>query len=242
MRNKLFSITTLLILASIVLSACGTAAYAQTEPVEKMPRTLSVTGSGKAYLVPDIAYISIGVHTEDKDAAKAVTANNTQSQKVSEALKAFKIDSKDIQTTNFSIYPQQQYDENGRLTGILYMVDNSVYVTLRDLELVGELLNKVVEAGANSINGIQFDVSDKTKALSEARKDAVANAQEQAAEIADAAGVKLGEVISINVYGGYPSPIFEGKGGGAAMMDVAAPISPGQMVLTVEVNMVFELK
>jgi len=242
MRNKLFSLTTLLILASIVLTACGTVAYAQTESAEKMPRTLSVTGSGKAYLVPDIAYISIGVHTEDKDAAKAVTANNTQSQKVSEALKAFKIDSKDPQTTNFSIYPQQQYDENGRLTGILYMVDNSVYVTLRDLKLVGELLNKVVEAGANSINGIQFDVSDKTKALSEARMDAVANAQEQAAEIADASGVKLGEVMSINVYGGYPSPIFEGKGGGAAMMDVAAPISPGQMVLTVEVNMVFELK
>jgi hypothetical protein len=241
MRNR-YLLTTLFLISAILLSSCGSAAYAQTAPEPSSPRTISVTGSGKAYLTPDIAYISIGVHTEDKDAAKAVATNNNQSQKVSAALKSFKIEAKDIHTTNFSIYPQQQYDPNGKLQGILYVVDNTVYVTLRDLDKVGELLNAVVEAGANSINGIQFDTSDKSKALSEARKDAVTDAQAQAKELAQAAGVTLGAIQSISTSGGVPTPVFEGKGGGALMTAVEAPISPGQVVLNVDVNIIYEIQ
>ena len=241
MLNKTYSLTIFFILAALLLSGCGTPALAQDKS-EMSTRTLVVTGSGKAYLTPDVAYISVGVHTEDKDAAKAVAANNTQSEKVSKALLELDIDAKDIQTTNFSIYPQQQYDQNGKMTGILYMVDNSVYVTLRDIEKIGNLLNTVVEAGANSINGVQFDVSDKTEALSDARKDAVKNAQAQAKELAEAAGVKLGAIQTLSSYGGIPAPVFEGKGGGGAIMAVDTPVSPGQLVLTVDVNLVYEIQ
>jgi uncharacterized protein YggE len=172
-----------------------------------------------------------------------VSANNTQSQSVSKALKNFNIDTKDIQTTNFSIYPQQQYDQNGKLTGILYVVDNTVYVTLRDLSKIGDLLNAVVEAGANSINGIQFDTSDKAEALSNARKEAVADAQTQAQELAKAAGVSLGDIQSIGISSGMPTPVFEGKGGGGAVTAaVQAPISPGQMVVNVDVNIVYNIQ
>jgi uncharacterized protein YggE len=241
MYKKYIAISILAIIA-VMLSACGTTAYAQSTPEPSNPRTITVTGSGKAYITPDWAYISIGVHTEDKDAAKAVANNNSQSLKVSNALKSFNIDLQDIRTTNFSIYPQQQYDQSGKLQGILYVVDNTVYVTLRNLDKIGELLNAVVEAGANSINGVQFDTSDKTKALSDARKDAVADAQTQAKELAQAAGITLGAIQSISTSGGTPTPVFEGKGGGGVMTAVQAPISPGQMVVNVDVSIVYEIQ
>jgi uncharacterized protein YggE len=247
MRTKLIVITGLL-LAVVVFGAFsrGTglqAASAQT-PTGEQPRTLNVTGNGKAFLNPDIAYINIGVHTEDNDAAEAVASNNSQSQKVADALKRFDIDPKDIQTTNFSIFPQQQYDPNGKLTGIIYMVDNTVFVTLRDISKLGDVVGAAVDAGANSINSIQFDAEDRSAALSEAREAAVADALAQAKELSTAAGVTLGDIQTINSYGsGVPMPIYEAKGYGAGIGGGAAvPVSPGQLVLSVDVNILFEIR
>jgi len=207
-------------------------------------RTLTVNGSGKAFLSPDIAYITIGVHTEDKDAAKAVADNSAQAQKVAEALAAFNIDPQDIQTRNFSIYPRQEFDREGQPTETIYVVDNSVYVTIRDLDQIGDILNAVVEAGANAINSVQFDVEDKSEALSAARKAAVADAKTQAQELAAAAGVELGPIQTINTFGGMPPvPFVEGLGGGARLAEAASvPVSPGQLTLTVEVNIVYEIR
>ena len=225
---------------AILLSACGiqSAAPATTTP----PRTLNVTGSGKTFIVPDIATISIGVHTEGKDAAEAVASNNAQAQKVAQALQGMGVDGKDIQTSNFSIFPQQQFDDTGKVIGTIYVVDNTVYVTVRQLDKLGELLNVVVDTGANSIYGIQFDVENKQPALSDARKAAVENAQAQAEELAQAAGVTLGEVQSFNAFGGFPVPVFEGKGGGGQALAAEVPVSPGQLTLTVEVSIVYEIK
>lgn len=171
MRTKMYLIISLLMAASLLLSGCAGAALAQSsEPTTTNPRTINVTGNGKIYLTPDIVYISVGVHTENKDAAEAVTANNAISKKVSDALTTFEIDKKDIKTSNFNIYPQQIYDQNGKVEGILYVVENSVSVTVRDLTKISSILGKVIEAGANSISGIEFDVADKTKALTQARK------------------------------------------------------------------------
>ena len=244
MRNKTILLTSLMLI-TLLLTACGSTAMAQSSPEEATPplRTINVTGSGKTYLTPDIAYISIGVHSENKDATAAVASNNTQSQKVAEALKGFDIDPKDIQTTNFSIYPRQDYDNAGKPLGITFVVDNTVYVTLRDIDQVGEVLDAAVQAGANSISGIQFDVADRTEALSLARQAAVADAQVQAKELADAAGVTLGPVQTITSYSSYPVPI-EAKSAGI-MMDAAAasvPISPGQMILTVDVNVIYQIQ
>ncbi|RCK76746.1 MAG: Protein of unknown function DUF541 [Anaerolineae bacterium] len=244
--RKLSILTLLVVLsAAWLLSACaGGQAYAQTPPpaASTQPRTLSVTGSGKSYLVPDIAYIYIGVHTENPEASKAVAENTSRSQKVTEALKKFNIAAKDIQTTNFSIYPQQQFDSQGKVTGVLYVVDNTVYVALRDLTKIGDLLDAVVNAGANTISGISFDVEDKTAALAEARAAAVADAQKQAEELAKAAGLTLGEIMSISTFTSTPYPIYDGRGGGGAAMQAAVPIAPGQTVLQVDVSVVYELK
>ncbi len=233
MRNKTMFLMLVLLLSSALLSACGTSLAAQpvlAQGTEPAKRTINVTGTGKVTLTPDIAYVSIGVHTEGADAAEAVAANTSQSQKVVDALKTFKIDPKDIQTTNFSIYPQQQYDNEGKLQGINYVVDNTVYVTLRDIDQLGELLDAVVKAG------IQFDQQHPVRcrrpraALSEARQLAVENAQKQAEELASAAGVTLGQVLTINSSSASaPIPMYDYRAGmgGAAVAELAGPVPVG---------------
>lgn len=156
-RNKTIVISIFLALM-VLLSACASNATPTTPPT---PRTLTVTGSAQAALNPDIAYINIGVHSENVDAKEAVASNNVSSQAVADALTALGVDAKDIHTTNFSIYPQDEYGPDGQKIGSKFVVDNTVYVTLHDLTKIGDILGAAVKAGANSINGIQFDVADK---------------------------------------------------------------------------------
>ena len=237
MRTKTIILSVMLALV-VLLSACAPAQQ------DKTPRTLSVNGSALVTLTPDIAYINIGVHAEDKNAADAVAQNNSKAQAVTDAIKAKGVDGKDIRTTNFSIYPQDDYSPEGQKIGTHFVVDNTVYVTLRDLGKVGEVIGAAVDAGANSINGIQFDVADKTPLLAEGRKTAMDNAHQQAVELAKAAGVELGSVQSIGFYNSVPTPVFQdmkatGVGGGAAS---SVPVSPGQLTLTVDVSVVYEIR
>jgi len=135
---------------ALVLSACGpTTINQEAQPVT---RTMNVNGLGATYLTPDIAYIYIGVHNEGATATEAVDANKTQTNAVVAALKKAGVADKDLRTTNFSIYPSQQYGPDGTVTGTIYMVDNTVYVTVRDLDGLGSLLDDTISAGANSIN------------------------------------------------------------------------------------------
>jgi hypothetical protein len=248
MRNKIYLLVSVALL-SVLAVGCAGAAYAQSAtPTSETPptgeRTLNVSGSGIAYLSPDIAYVNIGVHTEDQNAAEAVAANNSQADKVINAIKKLGVAEKDIQTTNFSINPQQKYDSQGQPTGeITYSVDNVVRVTARDLSKIGDLLDAAVAAGANSINGIQFDVVDRTEALSSARQAAMQSAQAKAHELAKAAGVTLGDIQTITEYSGnYPTPMFNSSNVPMAAEAAAAPVSPGQMTVTVEVNVVYGIK
>jgi uncharacterized protein YggE len=252
MSKKILILSSILVFA-VLLSACGgnatapqvTSVLAADDVDGIKTRTLSVSGTGRVTLTPDIAYVTIGVQTEAKDAAESVAENNSKTQGVIDALDAAGVDSKDIKTTNFSIYPQQQYDDRGKPTGdITYVVNNSVYVTVRDLDTIGDLLNAAVAAGANTIQGIQFDVDDKTEALAEAQEKAVANAQAQAENLADASGVALGQILSINTFGGaVPFPRFDGIGGGVMLAEAApVPVSPGEMTINVEVSMVYEIQ
>lgn len=249
MKTRTLFLTTIFLLAAL-LSGCAGVAFAQTStPTETAPatesnRTLSVSGSGLAYLTPDIAYVNIGVHGEGANAAETLAENNERSAAVVAAIKRLGVAEKDIQTRNFSIYPQPQYDPNGQPTGkITYIVENTVFVTVRDLGKIGQLLDEAVKAGANNIGGISFDVADKSAALSEARKAAVENAQAKAEELAQAAGVTLGSVQTISEYSSYPAPVMEGRGGAMYAVDASSvPVSPGQMTITVEVNIVYQIQ
>jgi uncharacterized protein YggE len=242
MRTKSLLITVLLVMA-VAVSACGSATVANPATA----RSIAVNGIGQVSLVPDVAYIYVGVHTEAGTAADAVAENNAQTTKVINALKSFGVDAKDIRTSNFSIWPIDKYDPmTGQPTGQkTYSVDNQVYITARDLSKLGELLDTVISAGANTVNSIQFDVADKTEALKEARAAAVKDAETQAKELADAAGVALGDIQTISFYDTQPVPYANtfGKGGGGGAAEAAAvPIQPGQLTLTVTVSMTYEIK
>ena len=229
-------------LLALLVSACGPTTINQ--PAQPVVHTLTVTGTGQAILTPDIAYIYIGVHTEKPTASESVTENSTQTQKVIDALKSVGVDKKDIRTTNFSIWPVDKYDpQTGTPTGQkTYAVDNTVYVTVLKLDGLGDLLDTVVAAGANTVNSIQFDVADKTEALKTARADAVKDAKAQAQELADSAGVKLGDIQTIGFFDNQPGPVFEGKGGAVTANAASVPVQPGQLTFTVTVNMTYEIK
>ena len=242
MFNKRFLLMGLLV-AAIALSACGTAQTAADSKIQ--PRTISVNGSSQVILTPDMAYVSIGVHSEAKDAKEAVASNNQQSQAVIDALVAAGVDAKDIQTINFSVYPQDKYSPTGELLEKVFAVDNTVYVKVRKLDSIGSLLDTAVQAGANTIYGISFDVENKDAAMAEGRKNAIANARQQAEQLAEAASVTLGEVYSISSYSSAPSPMYydvKGLGGGAADAAAYVPVQPGQMTITVDVSVVFEIQ
>jgi uncharacterized protein YggE len=237
MKTKSFIVFAVLALALLV-GACAPTASGEA-------RTLSVSGSGDAFLTPDIAYIYIGVHTEGATAADAVAENNTQTQELIQALQDFGIAANDIRTTNFSIWPMDRYDPGtGLPTGEkTYAVDNTVYVTVRELARLGDLLDTAVQAGANTVNSVQFDVAEKDDALQQARADALEDARAQAQALAEAAGLTLGEIRSISFIEPAAYPFFDGRGGGGAAAEAAAvPIQPGQLTFTVNVNVTYELR
>ena len=239
MKTKSLIIFTVMALA-LLMSACAPAASANV-------RTLSVSGSGEALLAPDIAYIYVGVHTENTAAANAVEENTSQTETLVQAIRDFGIDEKDIRTTSFSIYPMDRFDPaTGMPSGEkVYAVDNTVYVTVRDLTKLGDLLDTAVQAGANNINSVQFDVAEKDEALKQARAEAVKDAEAQAQSLAQAAGLSLGEIQSISFFDAQPYPLFDGKGGGAMAAEAAAaaiPIQPGQLTFTVSVSVTYALK
>lgn len=247
MRNKILSF--ILILAIAVLGVFAftnprTQAAPSAQVPSDYPRTLSISGHGEVTLTPDIAYIYVGVHTENEKAGDAVAENNTNAQAVIDALKRAGIKAEDISTTNFSLWYSQNYDLNGQPTDGKYVVDNTVFITVRDLDKLGDILGTAIEAGANTVNSVSFDVSDKETALAEAREKAVADARAQAEELAGLAEVELGAVHSISMYGGYPGPIYGGKGGGGYAADAgySVPISPGQFVVSVDVSIVYEIQ
>lgn len=241
MKTNYLAFAILAILA-LAVSACGPTTINQAAP--ESVKTLNVSGIGVVYLKPDIVYINIGVNTQRPNAAEAVEINKEQTSKVIAAIKDFGVAEKDIRTTNFSIWSNPQYDPMGQITSTNYSVDNTVNVTVRDLDKLGDLLDAAVQAGANNIYSIQFDVEDKTEATKEARAQAVEDAKTEAKELADAAGVKLVTIESINYYESSPTPYFEGKGGGGGAMSEAAavPIQPGQLAISVTVNVTYSIK
>ncbi len=237
-RKSFVLLTGLLVL--VLLAACAPQAVA---PKDQPVRQMSASGQGEVYLIPDIAYVNIGVHSQAVNVADALRQNNAQSQAVAKALKEMGVDEKDIQTSAFNVFPQQMYGPNGEMTGTEYVVDNIVFVTVRDLSKLGELLDAVVRSGANTINSVSFDVTDKSAAVSQARKQAIDKAKATAQEIADAAGIELGNIISLYTYVQEPMPTyFEGKGG--AMMPATAdvPVAAGQLIVRVNADITYEIK
>ncbi|MCD4672722.1 MAG: SIMPL domain-containing protein [Anaerolineaceae bacterium] len=246
MKHNSLKILAVIVLLSVVLSACGTIPAANSNPC---PPSISVTGRSDIFLTPDIAYVYIGVHTESENVADALNENNAQSQSISSTLEELGVAKEDVQTSAFNIYPFQDYGPFGPTPGATedpptkYAVDNTVFVTVRDLSKLGHILDSVVRNGANSIHNVEFDVEDKTEALAQARKEAIENGRSLAEEMAQAANISLGDLISLSVHGSdNAQPLYMEKGLGGMRAASEVPTSAGQLVLTMYAEMNFEIK
>lgn len=239
MRSKPILMVSLILMA-ISLTACGTGALAQVEQPEA--RTIQVTGTSEVFTKPDIVRITIGVRTEGEEAAEALNKNNADAQAVIDMIKEMGVGEEDVQTTNFSIYLRYEYDDRGRIQSSVYVVENMVLVTVRELDDLGGMLDQVVASGANWLYGIQFDVDNKTAALAEARNKAVEDARAQAEQLTQAAGVQLGPVKSITTQTSYPSPVYFDKMRDAIAAEAGVPISPGQVSVSMQVTIIYEIR
>ena len=203
------------------------------------PHTITMTGHGEIKAAPDTATINAGVTSNAATAAAALSANSARMTQVFDALRKLGIPDRDIQTAGFSVSPQYTNGDNNnprRLTG--YMVSNDVNVRLQDVTRTGAVLDTLVGAGANQMNGIGFEIANPAPVLEKARIQAVADARARAATYAQAAGVTLGPIVSISEGGGEtaPRPMFR-------MMAMAAPtpIAPGEQSVTADVTVVWEI-
>ena len=237
--NKALSILALTLCFSIsIVSFMSDPAMAE-KISEK--RTISLSASGQVKVEPDLASISTGVTSEGETARDALSANTNAMKAVIDGLKTSGIDARDIQTTNFSVAPRYQHFKDRRPPAITgYTVTNSVHIIVRDLKTLGAILDKVVTLGANQIGGIQFDVSNSDELKDAARKQAVANARRKAELYAEAAGTEVGEVLKISEesHSYSPRPAMMRT----AMKSEAAPVEAGSQVLSVRVNITWELE
>ena len=237
MKKTILTLVSILTLAALITSCSP----GQTTSNDQAARTIAVTGSGTIDLEPDIARVNIGVRTQSPNVADALEENTDNAEAIIQSLQDLGVDESDIQTRNFNIYPQQDTrpgpEEEPTQT---FVVENTVAVVVRDLDSLGEILSTVVSAGANTINGVSFDVEDREAAVEEARSLAIEDAQAQAEAIADAAGVDLGPIQSINLSrGGGPEPRVEfaedaARGG-------SVPISGGTLTIQVTANIEYRI-
>ena len=212
---------------------------------EKTEKTVRVSGTGVVAGEPDLVVLSIGVSVE-RDSVKQARAEAAEAMAgVIESLKGNGLLDEDIQTQHFSIHQQFDYSK-GRREFRGYSVTNTASAKIRDLNIVGDVIDDAAEAGGDlvEINSIQFTIDDTTKLKMQARVAAMGDAQAKAQTLATEGGVTLGKPISISesgdFYAPYPASIEFAFADDAGA--VATPIQSGQLQITVTVNVIYEIE
>lgn len=254
-------LTTLGILATlalviIFLSHIDTAS-AQTMPIQNMSAnvtnsnsTLSVSGNAFTKVKPDRVVISIGVETTDKTAKASLAANSELMNKIISSLRNLGVKENETSTSSFTISPNYNYTESGTILNITgFTVTNSIQIDSSTLANISSWIDAAVASGANSINSIDFRISNNK--LEDTKnmliKDAIANAEEKADIVSSALGLKVIGLKSITVgefgYIQPPQPFmekrFDAAGGGAAPTTITTPILAGEQEVSGSVNIIF---
>jgi uncharacterized protein YggE len=219
------------ILAMALLGGLVTGFLAPVRAEEKqaLVPSLTVVGSGKVSARPDMAQIQLGVVTEAPSATKALKDNSDAMARLFGTLDGRGIARKDVQTSDFSVTPQYKRGPHGEqlpeVSG--YRVSNEVRVKVRKLDTLGQVLDEVVQQGANQVHGITFAVAEPTPLLDEARRKAVADARRKADLYAREAGVEVGPVLLIQEQAPHlPGPLV----GGLARAEAAGvPVAEGEL-------------
>lgn len=209
---------------------------------------LSVIGEGKVEVVPDTAFVDVGITIND---AKTVDAAQKQineiNNKIIEDMKAFSIAKEDIKTSNYSISPNYSYEGNtNKIIG--YIGNAQITIKVRETNKVSEIIQRATAAGANQVNGARFTVDQPEKYREQAREKAIANAKEQANKLASSLGIKLGRIVNIvESSDGAIVPMYDkalaleyGRGAGGASSNPT--IEGGSQTITSVVTLYFEKK
>lgn len=217
---------------------------------QKPANTISVSGEGKVTAVPDLATVNIGVLSQATTAVDVKNQNNDKVNKVVAFIKQQGVADKDITTSQFSLYPQQNYN-NGAPTITGYQGNQTVTVKVHQADKNTDLLNKILDGavnnGANQIDGVNLTVENPSDLQNQARKLAIDDAKKKAQELASEAGLSLGKVVSIaESNANYPGPIMYGApmavGMGGTGKSVAPDIQTGSQDITETMSVTYEVK
>ena len=203
------------------------------------PRTIRAGGDAHVSVRPDVAVVMAGVQVTGPDLKKASAEVAAQTRAVLAALRKEGVPDKDIQTVRHEIAVERPWD-NGRpgpITG--YTVSDELRVTVREMERVGAVLDRVVAAGSNLLRGLTFQKDDPTPERARALALAIGNARAKAEAMAKAAGVQLGEVVAVSESGGGPGPIVPVAG---LMRSGSAPVSPGEVEVAASAELIFSIR
>lgn len=190
-----FTIVFFFVLLFIYTKIAGPIPFYVTSVTTQKNTTFDVSGEGSVFVVPDVARVSVGISANAPTVKGAQDQMNAAINKVSQAVKALGVDSKDIQTTNYNINPTYDYTAGSqKITG--YSASTNLSIKVRKIEKVNNVIDAATQAGANQVGGVSFDVDDKTKAENDARQKAIADAKSKAETAAKEGGFSLGRLIN----------------------------------------------
>lgn len=229
----------LLLAASVVGCSAGTTVG--RIDLNNQQEGIWVSGEGKVSVIPDIAILSLGVSAQATSVAEAQSQAAQAMDKVMAALTDHDVAKKDIQTRHFSIEQITRWDEKNQQEVVLgYRVTNMVTAKIREVDKAGTIIDAAASAGGNfiRINGISFSVDNPSIYYKEAREKAMADVEAKAEQLARLSGVKLGKPTYISegtIYPVYP-PVYREMAGAPT-----TPISPGELELTLTVQVIYEI-
>lgn len=204
---------------------------------ESTPRTITVTGTGRVSVEPDVADLRLGVTVTALTAQQARAANANVTTAVIGALRALDLAARDIQTANLTLSPTYDYSGDAnppRLTG--YTLSNTVAVLVRDVGKAGQAIDDALEAGATTLDSLAFRVLDPSGSEQQAREAAVADARAKADVLAAAAGVSISGVAAISEQGApTPFPVVHREMAMMAARDAATPMETGTNEVAISV-------
>jgi len=242
---KIFgAVMAVLLLAAVPLQFSLNQVAAQTPSTDQQTQsTISVSGTGQVSAQPDTAVITIGVETQASDAATAMSQNSQKMTAVVNALEQAGVAAQDIQTQVVQLQPvyQQQQGQTTSITGtevIGYIATNLVQVRTQKLDSLGQIVDAAVQAGANRIQSISFEISDTSALMDQARQAAWQDAQHKASQLADLAGAQLGSVVTITESSQGPTPIVAQ----ALSSSAAVPIQAGTQAVQVTIQVTWAIK
>ena len=231
-----------LLFALLVLSV-NSSAYARQNTGQNQ-RTLNVNGTGEVKAKPDIAYINISIVTTSVKAQAAIKENAEKTTNVLSKIKSLIGKDDSVKTSSFNLSPVYEYDQTTRksnLTG--YSATNNLVVETKDLDNLGNLIDATTTLGTNRINGPRFDISQREEYKRQALKAAIKDAKKTAVVVAESAGVELVHITNISPSYSFQLPVYARREAKMMVTDqVSTPIELGDITVTADVNITYEIK